>query len=44
MGQRERLIELNKISRVQLQSLINNKNVKELKGIEIKKIGTGKKK
>jgi len=42
MEQRQRLIELNKIARVQLKSLLNNKNVKELKGLDTKQIGRGK--
>ena len=36
MEQRERLMELNKIARIQLESLLNNKNVKNLKKFNTK--------
>ena len=42
MEQRQRLIELNKIARVQLKSLLNNKNVKNLENLNIKQLGRGK--
>jgi hypothetical protein len=42
MEQRQRLIELNKIARVQLKSLLNNKNVKNLENLNIKQLGKGK--
>lgn len=42
MEQRQRLMELNKIARTQLKSLLNNKNIKALKGLNIKQIGSDK--
>lgn len=42
MEQIQRLIELNKIARTQLKSLLNNKNIKTLKGLNIKQIGSDK--
>ena len=36
MEQRERLMELNKIARIQLESLLNNKSVKNLKKFNTK--------
>ena len=42
MEQRQRLIELNKIARVQLKSLLNNKNVKNLENLNTKQLGKGK--
>lgn len=42
MEQRQRLMELNKIARTQLKSLLNNKNMKALKGLNIKQIGSDK--
>lgn len=40
MEQRQRLMELNKIARAQLKSLLSNKNIKDLKGLDIKHIGS----
>ncbi|MBU3161051.1 KilA-N domain-containing protein [Clostridium frigoris] len=42
MEQRQRLMDLNKIARTQLKSLLNNKNIKALKGLNIKQIGSDK--
>ena len=39
--QKQRLIELNKIARVQLKSLLNNKSVKKLENLNKKQLGDG---
>ena len=42
MEQRQRLIELNKIARAQLKSLLNSKNVKNLENLNTKQLGSEK--
>ncbi len=42
LEQRKRLIELNKIARTQLKSLLDNKSVKKLEDLNRKQLGNGK--